>query len=87
MSIDKSAWSYEEGNPSNESEETQRTELEEALQDAWKEKLKRHDLELKIDVALKDIGKLILWQEVAGDEHRNQYLLGRLEFLKNTLKG
>jgi hypothetical protein len=84
--MDRLIYGYEEGNPANEINETQRTELEQALQDAWKEKVKRYDLEVRIEVALKEIGNLLLMQQVASDDYRNQFLLGKLEFLQKTLK-
>jgi hypothetical protein len=84
--MDKAAYGYQEGSPVNENNFRQLTKLEQAQQEAWQEKMKRYDLELKIDVALKEIGNLLLMQQVASEDYRNQYLLGRLEYLQKTLK-
>jgi len=81
--LDKSQWGYEEGNPSNVSEEEQQpTELEEALQDAWKQKTAKWRAERKIENATDKLNLLLDFANATD----NSYLQNKINEIINELK-
>lgn len=57
--METNGWGHLEGCPANESEQEQPTELEEALQEAWKQKTAKWRVEERLEAKNKAVQSLI----------------------------